>query len=341
MKKLILLICCLLLCGCYDYTELNDISIVNGIGIDYQNDEYIVSLEIVKNNKSESSNEMSTEIVTGKDKVLAKAFNKAELNSEKKTMMEQVSLILVGQSLAKKGIEEFSDYIIRDTEISNNINMIVCKDPASLLSTKIENDSLSNVIVSMINNKSKSDDSQSSDLVAMNLVNKRKDIALPFVESEDEEIKINEIAYFKDGTMVDTMDDRMYNFLELDSANLDFNDEDNTFNIYKKKIGYEAKDETIKIKVKCYAQVEEISKDYNLAKASDYKKIDERMANVMSEEIKTFLTNTLKDEADLLGLREVYYKKYKKHIALNDIEIEIDTKFILDKNGAMLEVLYD
>ena len=46
MKKILLVLMCLMMCGCYDYKELNQISIIGGIGIDYDN-EYIVSLEII------------------------------------------------------------------------------------------------------------------------------------------------------------------------------------------------------------------------------------------------------------------------------------------------------
>lgn len=341
MKKIILIVFCLLLCGCYDYTELNEISIINGIGVDYVNDEYVVSLEVVKNDKDVKSNEMSTEIITGKDKVLAKAFNKAELSSEKQTMMEQVSLLLIGQNLAKKGIEEISDYVIRDTSISNNINMIVCKDPVSILNMKMDNDSVSNVIINTINNISHMDDTQSTDLVAMNLVSKRKDIALPYVEDEEEEIKIEEIAYFKESAMVDTMDAKMYEFLELNSKHIDFNDEENSFEIYKKKIAYDVSENVIKIKVKCYGRVEEIGTEFNLANPNDYKKIHSHIEEVINKEIEEFLKKTRSEEVDLLGLRNLYYKKYKKDISLDQLDVVIESKFTMDKNGAMLEVLYD
>ena len=47
MKKLILIISlCLLLSGCYDYRELNELAIVNAISIDIEDNDraYIVSL---------------------------------------------------------------------------------------------------------------------------------------------------------------------------------------------------------------------------------------------------------------------------------------------------------
>ena len=52
MKKLlILLIIPFILSGCYDYNELNDLAIISGIGIDYENEEYIVTYEILSTKK--------------------------------------------------------------------------------------------------------------------------------------------------------------------------------------------------------------------------------------------------------------------------------------------------
>ena len=52
MKKIIFIIgIVLLISGCYDYRELNDMSIVSGIGIDYVDNQYKVIFEKARNNK--------------------------------------------------------------------------------------------------------------------------------------------------------------------------------------------------------------------------------------------------------------------------------------------------
>ena len=47
MKKIILILFLLLLSGCYNYQELNEIAIVSAIGIDKENSNYIVTLQII------------------------------------------------------------------------------------------------------------------------------------------------------------------------------------------------------------------------------------------------------------------------------------------------------
>ena len=46
MKKIILLFILLLLTGCKDYTEINDLGIISGMIIDYKDNKYEITTEI-------------------------------------------------------------------------------------------------------------------------------------------------------------------------------------------------------------------------------------------------------------------------------------------------------
>ena len=63
MKRLLIIVMCLLLCGCYDYKELNDINIVDGIYVTYEDDKYDDTLEVVKSNKGKDGNEIKNELL--------------------------------------------------------------------------------------------------------------------------------------------------------------------------------------------------------------------------------------------------------------------------------------
>ena len=74
MKKLlILLLIPILLGGCYDYNELGDLAIVAGIGIDYQDDEFEVTFEILSTKKEgeQGSASSSTYNVSAKGNTVA------------------------------------------------------------------------------------------------------------------------------------------------------------------------------------------------------------------------------------------------------------------------------
>ena len=53
MKKLLIIIICLFLTGCYNYVEINDLELVNGIFLDYKSDKYIGSFDIDEIKSSE------------------------------------------------------------------------------------------------------------------------------------------------------------------------------------------------------------------------------------------------------------------------------------------------
>ena len=61
MKKILIIILTLLLCtGCFDYKEINDLAIINAIGVDYENDEYVITLEILNDQIDKDSSKITS-----------------------------------------------------------------------------------------------------------------------------------------------------------------------------------------------------------------------------------------------------------------------------------------
>lgn len=340
MKKIILLICCVfLLSGCYDYKELNDMSIVSGIGIDYKDGKYAVSLEITKSTKDGTSAEIETYLVTGEADNIADAFTTAKNRSDKLVYMEHVEVLILSKELCEKGINEVIDYIIRDTTINNNYFIVVTDKPSELLKTNIENQSTAEVIINTVEYYFENTTIDDIDIIASNMVNKRKDIALPYIYMKEENVVFDEVAYFNNDNMVDLIDSKMYNFLELDSINVNFNDNGNTIGTYKKDIGYEVKNKEVIIKVKAYGTVKEINDEINLKDTDSYGKLEKTIAKTMEKEITEFIDKTLDNKSDLLGLEDKYYKKYKKD--MEDIKYKVEVELIVNRNGTIYGVLND
>lgn len=334
MKRIILLIICLfLLCGCYDYQELNDMSIVSAIGVDYVDDNYIVNLEITKSSKDGSSTEIETKIFSGKNKNIVEAFTEAKNMSDKAVYMEHVELLILGKGLAEKGFSPVIDYIIRDTTINNNYFMVVVDDLNQIFDIKLENQSTSEVIVDTVEyylDKTSIDD---LDIIASNLLNDKQDIAIPYITLNEENIEFKEIAYFDKDILINFIDAKMYTFLELDSTNIDFTNENNTIKIYKKKIDYEVKKDEIVIKVNAYGKVEKISDKYDLEKEDSYEKLEKEINKSIKNETIEFLNKTLENNSDLLGLENKYYKKFRRE--KENIKYKVDVSTTVNKNGTI------
>lgn len=340
MKKIILIIICLFfITGCYDYQELSDMSIVDGIGFDYKNDQYKITFEVIKSIKSGDSALLSSETVTAEDEVLANAINKAIERAGKRVSLKHVKTILISKNMATKGINPIVDYIIRDVNVSTNLYTLICDDPANIFNTKVQDNTMGSVINDTITYNLEGEDLDNIDVIASHIINKNIDIALPFIKLDNQTVITDQIAYFKDSQLIDLIDSKIYNFLILNSNNIDFNKDNTVLNIYNKDIKYQVNKHEINIYIKGDAKVKQVDNQYNLEKIKDYSKIEKIINEQIKQETYDFLKETLNNNADLIGLKDKYYKTYHKKKENINYTIDVDIK--INKNGAIYEVLND
>lgn len=340
MKRLIIIFSLvLILSGCYDYRELNDMSVVTGIGIDYKDDKYIVNLEVTKSIKDGSSNELETILYTGESNILDEAFLNAKNSSDKFVYMEHVNILLVSKNLCNKGIGDIIDYIVRDTTINSNYYMVMVDDPEDIFSKKIENDSMSNVITNTINYYLDDTNFEDLDIMASYMMNDRIDIAIPSISLNEDKIIFNKVAYFNKDKLVGEIDSKMFALLKLNSNNINFSKNGNTVSIYKSCVKYKTTKDKIIIKVSGEGVVKEINSNIDLENKDSYEYLSRIISKDMKVEIEDFIKDTLSNNSDLLGLKDIYYKKYKKNI--NNIKYSVDADIKINKNGTIYGVLYD
>ena len=337
MKKIILILFCLfMVTGCFDYRELNDINIINSIGVDYVDDEYVVYFETIKNKKSESS---TTSIVKAQDKMFAKAINKAINNAGKSVYLKHVKLLIIGEELAEKGISDVVDYLVREISLSTSFFTIVAKEPKKILKASNNGDAISNIIVDTIKSNMDADTLDNIDIIASNLYNDKLDITLPYVKISGKNVDLENIGYFKKDKMIGKYNNRIFNFLMLKSKNIEFENKGNILSIYDKKITFKVEKDKITINVKGLGKVKKINEDIDLKKKKSYEELEKEINKVIYEEIKEIIEVTRNNESDVLGFRNLYYKKYQKNI--NNINYEINTNIKVSKNGAIYEVIHD
>ena len=340
MKKIILLISfILILSGCYDYKELNDMSIVSGIGIDFINDEYIVSLEITKSSKDGSSTEIESNVVTGSDSNISNAFNKAMNMTDKEVYLEHVELLIISTELAEYGISDVFDYIVRNTTINSNYFVVIGDNPKELLSTTMENKSMSQVIVDTVSYTQGDTSIDDLDIMASKFITNKEDIALPYVSLDDNSINYSDIVYFNGDKMVGKINNKMYSFLVLDTKDILFTRNNNTIKICNKKISMEVKDNIIEVNIKVDGQISKINKGVNLKDEDSYGKLEKLMNKEIEEETILFIDTILDNDSDLLGFKNIYYKKYQKNI--NSFKYKVNVSTTINKNGTIYEVLDD
>lgn len=133
MKKIILsLILLFCLTGCWNYNELNDYSIVSGVAIDKDGEQYEASVLISNSPKSNSSESNSSQaqvvVYSGKGDSIFSALKQIGLISPKELYFGSFSVLVISEDVAKDGIDSAIDFFVRYPNARKNFYVILSKD---------------------------------------------------------------------------------------------------------------------------------------------------------------------------------------------------------------------
>ena len=171
MKKLLILIICLFLTGCYNYVEINDLELVNGIFLDYKSDKYIGSFDI-------------DEIKISEGTAISDLFRNFEESIDKKAYYAHIKTIIISKEILNNHFDELIDFILRNNEIRNNFYLIV--------SDNVLDDYKSSKIKNLIVNK-KYNNNVIKTCLFKNIVTtylKNNTILLPTISKVNEDVEI-------------------------------------------------------------------------------------------------------------------------------------------------------
>ena len=120
-----------LLTGCWNYREIDSLSIVSGLAVDKSSidGKFLVTFEVV-DFKSGAGKEASleSEKIEGEGKTVFDAVRNAILISSKKLFWSHAGIAIISQDVAKESIIPLIDFINRDTEPRELIQVLVSKE---------------------------------------------------------------------------------------------------------------------------------------------------------------------------------------------------------------------
>ena len=134
MRRIIIAISLLsiFLCGCQGKEEINNLSIVNAIGIEVNdNNEFDISIQILdttKNNTDEQENLKKTIVYTSQGSNISEALSGTTLKSPKRLYLGHLSLLVVGEELAKENIDRITDFFLRNNKVGKNFSVMISKE---------------------------------------------------------------------------------------------------------------------------------------------------------------------------------------------------------------------
>lgn len=357
MKKiLILLIIPILLGGCYDYNELGDLAIVSGIGIDYKDDEFEVTFEILSTKKEgeQGSSSSSTYNVTAKGNTVAEAFSKNGNNMDKVPYYDHIKVVVISEDIAKNHLKEISELLIRNSKLRNEFYITIAKNASAkdiISSSSKEKPVAAQFIVDLLEH---SNDSSSAGYYApftkilRNILTDGEDAIMSTLKLEDDKIILDGMAVFKDFELK-----YIYNNNEAAVINLLNNFKSRTvffekscgnkktvMSIYESDIKIEPNNEIIKVSGKLNGRINENNCDYDLKEEKTYQKLQKEFTNVVTDEMNKIINSLQLFESNALSIGKNYYNKYRqKNFYLwttQDIKFDLDLK--INKKGLIFEV---
>lgn len=132
MSFFLLLLVVLLLTGCWNKRELNELAIVTAVGVD-KTDEFIeISVQIVNPSQIAPKNSTSFQVPVftyhAKGRTLFEAIRKLTTLTPRKPYYAHVQVIIIGEEMAEYGMNSILDLFQRDPEGRSDFNIIVAHE---------------------------------------------------------------------------------------------------------------------------------------------------------------------------------------------------------------------
>ena len=355
LKNIVILLVPLLLTGCYNYQELNDLAITTGVSIDYdkETEEFIVIAQVinpVKEQDAKSSNETSFINYESKGKSLREAIRTIVLDSPKRLYGSQLQILILSENVLYEKLPDVIDFFIREPELRPEFKIIIAQDKKALegisIQTLLDDLSSSNILSSL---ETQSERIGITTVVSLNeltnmYLNPYLEIVLPsmIVKGNIEEgINKENLSTTKDETTIEIettgvfKNNKFLGYLtekESKTLNLIWGDIKNTIinmdiedgfvvfepNNIKAEVTAIPKENKVKMTISGLAKVKEITGLMDLNDTKEVQKLQKDF-NKLTEDmvLETFNSIREKYNTDVFKFRDLYYKTDHKYFKNN------------------------
>jgi spore germination protein KC len=131
MKKTLLIPLILMLTGCWNYYELNNLALTTGMAIDKKDNKYEVTYLISnakKNEVSSKEGEAGTTTYSGIGDTIQEAINDLKIKMPFEPYNGHLVITIISETIAKEGLENILDLLARDTESRNFFYILLSKN---------------------------------------------------------------------------------------------------------------------------------------------------------------------------------------------------------------------
>lgn len=347
MKKVLLILICFCLTGCFDYKELDDLAYISAYGLDYQNGAYLLTLEVLDNKKESDSIKEKAYTISGYGKTILEAYSDATSKLAKTSFLSHATLLIVSTNFAKQSFLETEDFILRDAKVYDEITILITNnDPNDILSYHTdENPIASNYLKSLIqdNEYFKSYAINTSYSEAIDEMHSQNiDAKISVVTLKDNKLIIDGMATFNNYELKDILsieDANLYNGLK-EKETIYLNEDDLCVYLNLTKVNYVFKDKEIIINIEGNIDLKDNQNNLDLKDNEAYNNVSKIIEDKINNKITNFINKLQTNQCDILGIRKKYYNSYRisnNNEWVND-QITIKTNLKVIRKGLIYNI---
>lgn len=350
MKKILLIITLIILTGCYNYNEINDLAFISSVGIDYDdsNKEFMVTYEILNDNSTGENKTNKSYVISGTGKNIIDAFNNANLKVNNKPYYYHLKIIAIDENIAKSYAKDVVDTVLRNPDVKNEFFLVLVKDEKTINILNKSNDvdlDIGLKLFKMIKtNKVQSNISidQNFEATTRFFANNLSHAMLnTFSLNEDDEIVELGLSVFKGYNYYTTLslkESELFNLLIKNKAGicLDkyYNDKIITINLYSVKTDITIKNNIVNYDLNILAEIKVNTTDLDFKDPKLFQEISKTFEDELTKDITLFIKYLKDNDIDILEINNLYYAQNRKEENVFKLfEYKVNTNIKIDKKG--------
>lgn len=125
--------------GCWDYREVNNLSIVTGAAVDRgENHKYKVTFEIVDLHEAGPESKIKSKLIESEGETFFEAIRNVLKITSPRPYFGHMGIVIISEQVAREGVIDIIDFLNRDAEPRLNIDLLVSKEKTAneILSTE-------------------------------------------------------------------------------------------------------------------------------------------------------------------------------------------------------------
>ncbi len=361
IKGLLIIIMSLSLTSC-NYVELNKLAIVSALGIDYKNNEYQITAQVMDIQKTENSSVETSLIYEATGKTIGKAIRNLSLKYPKTVYLGHLQIIIIGREISNSKMNDIFDFILRSPEVRDTGNILVNKKQTAKETLKPENELKNSFATEQIKSSLENATKRTGTVKLITFQELLEDYLKKGIDPVIPIIDINNDKNNTSNTTIPTLAPIKNNRVEKEftkeeaiaynTINENYEDivitpkyKNETIGIilFNPKSKIKTKIKNNKIHTTIYITIETKINEVNFKINPNKQKTHKELKQVVKKELKKYITSLInyskKNNVDVLGIENNIYKnhykeynKYKNNNLYENITINIETKIYRSGN---------